>query len=92
MQRCCEVCENLRPRAELAPQKLVELTFAKQSVVLCVGHARIAQNSGIATFAELRAFYGRGRRSFVGRRTRASDAIESERRTSPGRRASDARA
>ncbi|HEY3493084.1 MAG TPA: hypothetical protein VGK73_00290 [Polyangiaceae bacterium] len=90
MQRCCEVCEGFRPRAELAQgQKLVELHFETQSVVLCVGHARIAQNSGIASFEALRAFYGRGRRSFVGRRSRANSAAHPERRRSGGRRAAD---
>jgi hypothetical protein len=92
MRRCCEVCESFRPSAELeARQRLVELCFEKRSVTLCVGHARIAANSSVRSFADLRALFGRGRRSFVPRRGPEHGLIGHDERRTPGRRASDAR-
>jgi len=92
MNRRCEVCENFRPDAEYDPtQKLVSMTFDARRVLLCTGHARIAANSGVSSFEQLRAFYGSGRRSFVPRRARESAPEATNRRQSPGRRAIDAR-
>ena len=89
MRRCCEVCEAFRPSAELETgQRLVEVSFAQRSVWLCVGHARIAENSGVKSFSALRALYGRGRRSFVPRRG-PDTVFQYEQRENPGRRAGD---
>jgi hypothetical protein len=93
MKRCCEVCANFRPSAELtAEQELVELRFGSRRVLLCKGHVRIAENSRVHSLSQLRSLYGRGRRSFVPRRGREAFAGEDERRRSPGRRAGDVRA
>ena len=91
MRERCEVCQNFRPETELAGNRnTVILTLDGHSVLLCVGHARIAENSGVTSFEGLRALYGAGRRSFVPRRGRASSAAGDEQRRSRGRRASDA--
>ena len=87
MEQRCEVCENFRPTGDLAAERtLVEVSFGERSVLLCKGHALIARNSGIGTLAELRALYreSEGERSFVPRRSRASE------HENPGRRATDA--
>ena len=53
MQNRCEVCENFRPRAEFGGSyKVVEVLFDARPVHLCVGHAKIAQNSGVTSFTE----------------------------------------
>ncbi len=92
MAQLCEVCENFRPDGETdRDQKFVYVTFESRRVLLCKGHARIAENSGVASLEQLRAFYGSGRRSYLGRRSRDPVARGSERRKSPGRRASDIR-
>lgn len=86
----CEVCENFRPEAEFrSGYKVVEVLFDVRPVHLCVGHARIAQNSGVTSFHDLRELYGTGRRSFVPRRGRSSTNTNTMPR-SAGRRASDA--
>jgi hypothetical protein len=69
----------------------VEVCFEKRNVTLCVGHARIAENSDVRSFADLRALFGRGRRSFVPRRGPEHGLVSHEERHIPGRRASDAR-
>ena len=90
MSQLCEVCENFRPDQEIdASHKFVYVTFQSRRVLLCSGHARIAEKSGVKSLEQLRSFYGTGRRSFVGRRTRDATARPGERRRSPGRRASD---
>jgi hypothetical protein len=84
------VCENFRPDAEVDPSRpLVTVIFDTRSVLLCRGHARIAERSGVKSFEELREFYGKGRRSFVPRRAREPSAAGDDRRGSPGRRSSD---
>jgi hypothetical protein len=89
MQDRCEVCENFRPRAEFgAGYRVVKMPFDVRPVHLCVGHARIAQNSGATTFEGLRELYGSGRRSFVPRRGRNTTGRHDKPR-SAGRRASD---
>jgi hypothetical protein len=92
MAQLCEVCENFRPEEETDPdQRFVYVTFESRRVLLCTGHARIAENSGVASLEQLRAYYGEGRRSFLGRRSRDPVSRTGERRKSPGRRASDTR-
>jgi hypothetical protein len=86
------VCENFRPDDETDPDKrFVYVTFESRRVLLCKGHARIAENSGVASLEQLRAFYGSGRRSYLGRRSRDPVSRAGERRKSQGRRASDVR-
>jgi hypothetical protein len=90
MSQLCEVCENFRPEKDFDPShKFVYVTFDSRRVLLCSGHARIAEKSGITSVEQLRAFYGKGRRSFVSRRSRDATARASERRRSGGRRATD---
>jgi hypothetical protein len=89
MQNRCEVCENFRPGAEFAGRyKVVKVMFDVRPVHLCVGHAKIALNSGATTFESLRELYGTGRRSYVPRRGRNMTKTEDQRQ-SPGRRAND---
>ena len=82
----CEVCENFRPDGDPRPLELVRVPLGKRIVLLCTGHARIAENSGVSNFEQLRELYGEseGRRSFVPRR-----APRSRWEGSQGRRASD---
>ncbi len=68
MSRTCEVCANFSQKKDLSHLTIVEVAFDQRSVLLCTGHARIAARSGVKTFEELRAFYGKGRRSYVPRR------------------------
>jgi hypothetical protein len=92
MEQRCEVCENFRPSGDLAPLRtLVEVTFGARRVLLCVGHAQIARNSGVSSIQELCALYreSSGERSYVQRRSRSTVQLGGERQ-SPGRRASDA--
>ena len=93
MHQRCEVCENFRPEGDLQPgRKLEEVRFGTRKVLLCRGHAGIAQNSGVTTFEELRELYTEqhGVRSYVPRRARALPAPTKKRPArSPGRRASD---
>ena len=88
MRERCEVCQNFRPDVEFAGDRnTVLVPFDVRPVRLCVGHARIAKNSGVTTFEGLRELYGSGRRSFVPRRTPGGDATYERR--SYGRRATD---
>jgi len=90
MEHSCEVCDNFRPRAEFGSQyRVVEVSFDVRPVHLCVGHARIAENSEVTSFAELRQLYGSGRRSFVPRRQPGS-LVGNGKTRSQGRRATDA--
>lgn len=90
MQDHCEVCDNFRPKAEFGGRyKVVTVLFDVRPVRLCVGHARIAQNSGVTTFSELRELYGAGRRSFVPRRGHSPASLNGKAR-SAGRRVTDA--
>jgi hypothetical protein len=92
MRQHCEVCEATRPDAAAVPEeKLVYLEFATRTVRLCMGHARIAQNSGVRSFEELRELYGSGRRSHVPRRGHETFESSDEKRRRAGRRATDAR-
>jgi len=89
MQNRCEVCENFRPGAEFGDRyRVVAVKFDVRHVHLCVGHKKIAENSGVKSFEELRSLYGSGQRSFVPRRG-SSSAIASEHRKGRGRRATD---
>jgi hypothetical protein len=72
MQRTCEVCENFRNRDDLSGLTIVEVQYDARSVLLCTGHAKIAQNSGVDTFEQLRELFGSGRRSYVPRRRPAA--------------------
>jgi hypothetical protein len=88
MRHSCEVCENFRNRDDLSGLKIVEVTYPERSVLLCTGHAKIANNSGVVTLEQLRELYGSGRRSYVPRRRPASlqpDGIPRH----AGRRATD---
>jgi hypothetical protein len=85
----CTVCENFRPSELDSERPLVEMRLEGRTVVLCSGHARIAENSGVRTFAGLRGLYGNGRRSYVPRRAGEEAASDAERRRGPGRRATD---
>ena len=90
MQPECEVCMSFRPEAERDPaRQFVEVVFDTRAVLLCRGHARIAERSGVTSFEQLREYYGSGRRSFVPRRGRDGTQGPDERRTTPGRRATD---
>ena len=92
MRQRCEVCENFRPDVEFeGDRNTVTVTLDARRVVLCVGHARIAENSGVTSFEELRALYGSGRRSFVPRREPRATTIGDYERQSRGRRATDRR-
>jgi hypothetical protein len=95
MRRRCEVCENFRPDAEPVDEtKLVLVSFDTRGVLLCRGHARIAERSGVRSFEQLRDFYGKGRRSYVPRRAPADPDVLAEagdRRAAAGRRATDLR-
>jgi hypothetical protein len=92
MREHCEVCEAIRPEAGPVPkQKLVYVEFQARTVLLCVGHALIAQNSGVHSFDELRELYGSGRRSHVARRGQETFEGSDEKRRQTGRRANDAR-
>ncbi len=86
MQHRCEVCESFQPNAEFGDNyRVVTVPFDVRAIHLCVAHARIAENSGVSSFEELRELYGEeGRRSFVPRRD------PSVKRPSTGRRATDA--
>jgi hypothetical protein len=88
MQHTCEVCENFRRKEDLSGLKIVEVVFPQRSVLLCTGHAKIAENSGVTTLEDLRELYGSGRRSFVPRRRPAALQPEGIPRKA-GRRATD---
>ena len=89
MEHSCEVCDNFRPRAEFGSQyRVVEVSFDVRPVHLCVGHARIAENSDVSSFEGLRELYGSGRRSFVPRRTPGA-LVGNGKMRSPGRRVTD---
>lgn len=88
MAKTCEVCENFRNKSDLSALKIVEVPFDQRSVLLCTGHAKIAENSGVTSFEELRELYGSGRRSYVPRRKPATMQPNGEARKS-GRRATD---
>jgi hypothetical protein len=68
MRAHCEVCEGFRNKADLDGLTTVEVQFPERPVLLCTGHAKIAENSGVTTFDGLRELYGSGRRSYVPRR------------------------
>ena len=92
MGQRCEVCENFRPEGDLEPgRKLVEVAFGERNVVLCSGHAQIAENAEVDSMDALRDFYreSHGNRSFVERRARSSHSLSSDRRQT-GRRFRDA--
>jgi hypothetical protein len=91
MEHRCEVCESFRPRGVLNPaRELLELSFGERRVLLCRGHAAIAQNSQVSSLAELRALYAEseGQRSYIARRARRAMASDGAPR-SAGRRAGD---
>jgi hypothetical protein len=92
MRQRCEVCENFRPETEFEGDRNTAIVmFDSRPVLLCVAHARIAQNSGVTSFEGLREHYGTGRRSFVPRRSRDGAPLADDSRRSRGRRASDGR-
>ncbi|MGE5786868.1 MAG: hypothetical protein ACM3ZE_19905 [Myxococcales bacterium] len=89
MEKRCEVCEGFRPGTKFASNyRVTEVNYDSRSVHLCTGHARIAENSGVHTFEQLRELYGTGRRSFVPRRSPNATG-ECGQARSPGRRATD---
>jgi hypothetical protein len=89
MEHSCEVCDNFKPRSEFGAQyRVVEVAFDVRPVHLCIGHARIAENSGARSFDELRDLYGSGRRSFVPRRTPGS-VVGNGKMRNAGRRVTD---
>jgi hypothetical protein len=91
MRQHCEVCEAFRPdHATMAEEKLVYMEFPTRTVRLCVGHALIAQNSGVHSFEQLRELYGSGRRSHVPRRGQEMFESTDEKRRNGGRRLTDA--
>ena len=93
MNRRCEVCESFRPEGDLrAARELLPVSFGERTVLLCRGHAGIAENSGISTLAELRTLYAEseGQRSYIARRARIAQGASGKPR-SVGRRATDAR-
>jgi len=91
MEHHCEVCESFRPQGDLkAARELLQVSFGERTVLLCRGHAGIAQNSQVSSLDELRALYAEssGQRSYVARRARIAMAATGKPR-SPGRRATD---
>jgi hypothetical protein len=69
---------------------VVEVQLDVRAVHLCTAHARIAESSGVKSFEDLRELYGEeGRRSYVPRRGPSTPSAD-DKRTSAGRRASDA--
>ena len=87
----CEVCENFRPETEFEGDRNTRtVLFDARPVLLCVGHVRIAENSGVTSFEGLRELYGKGRRSFVPRRGRDAISDPDDRRRRRGRRVTDA--
>ena len=91
MQHRCEVCESFRPGATFGDRyRVVKVQLDVRAVHLCTAHARIAESSGVKSFEELREIYGEeGRRSYVPRRGPSTSPAHGK-RTSAGRRASDA--
>lgn len=89
MAQHCEVCRIFKPELLPGARELVEITLDVRPVLLCRGHARIAKNSGVRTFAALRELYGSGRRSYVSRRGPDAEVERAERRANVGRRATD---
>jgi hypothetical protein len=87
MAQQCDVCRNFKPEQAVSGP-VEDVKFGERSVALCRGHARIAANAGVRTFAALRKLFGSGRRSYVSRRRREL-TVEFEQRVSRGRRASD---
>ena len=83
----CEVCENFRPNDD-TERPLVEVRFDVRSVLLCRGHALIAERSGVKSFEDLREYYGKGRRSYVPRRDPKATPTAGQRH-GRGRRATD---
>lgn len=89
MEKRCEVCEGFRPGTKFAPNyRVTEVNYGVRSVHLCTGHARIAENSDVSSFEQLRELYGSGRRSFIPRRDPNATSNVGQPR-SPGRRATD---
>lgn len=94
MGQRCEVCESFRPEGDLKPgRELITVSYDGRAVLLCRGHAGIAENSGVTSLSELAALFAEsgGQRSYVGRRARTQTAGENATPRSPGRRASDVR-
>ncbi|MEP7050820.1 MAG: hypothetical protein ABJB12_10720 [Pseudomonadota bacterium] len=92
MEKRCEVCERFRPHGDLKPgRELAEVPFGDRVVSLCRAHAKIAQNSAVGSFDELRQLYAesQGERSYLARRELSERAAEGAPR-GVGRRASDA--
>ena len=92
MEKRCEVCEQFRPQGDLKPaRELLEVPFGDRLVSLCRAHTRIAQNSRVTSFEELRELYAEseGQRSYLARRAASERSAEGAPR-SVGRRASDA--
>lgn len=89
MGQYCEVCANFRSAAERDDgREIVQVELDARPVLLCRGHALIAERSGVQTFQQLRELYGSGRRSHVPRRRPAPLQPGGESRPS-GRRATD---
>jgi hypothetical protein len=92
MEKRCEVCERFRPHGDLRPgREVLQIPFGDRVVSLCRAHAKIAQNSAVASFDELRELYAEshGQRSYLARRAQSERAAEGAPRA-VGRRASDA--
>lgn len=89
MQHSCEVCESFRKSDDLSGLKVLEITYPERAVMLCTGHAKIAENSGVRSFQALRELYGSGRRSYVPRRRPAALQPDGAERRA-GRRSTDA--
>ena len=88
MRQSCEVCENFRNQGAAPELRIVEVKYPERSVLLCSGHAKIAERSGVETFEALREFYGSGRRSYVPRRKPPILQVGGQSRQG-GRRATD---
>lgn len=92
MEKRCEVCERFRPHGDLKPgRELMEVPFGDRVVSLCRAHAKIAKNSAVTSFDELRELYSesQGQRSYLARRAQTERSAEGAPRAI-GRRASDA--
>jgi hypothetical protein len=91
MEYRCEVCESFRPQGDLnRASELLRVPFGERSVLLCRGHAGIAQNSAVSTLDALRTLYAEshGQRSYIARRARIAQS-NADRARNAGRRATD---
>jgi hypothetical protein len=97
MDRCCEVCASVSPAAGSGRtrRKLRRFLIESRVVALCEHHARLVDDAGAGTLAELRRLFpeSAGNRSLLPRRApldrRVFPPRPEGRRRNMGRRTSD---